>query len=40
MRPCTDAIARAGGSLTRLLLPLARLWRATYLSHAGVEGDD
>jgi len=38
MRPRTLAIASAGGSLTRLLLPLARLWRATYLRHTRPGG--
>jgi tetraprenyl-beta-curcumene synthase len=38
MRPHTRAIASAGGSLTRLLLPLARVWRATYLGHAHPDG--
>lgn len=31
MRARTRALARAGGSLTRLLLPLLRIWRAAYL---------
>jgi tetraprenyl-beta-curcumene synthase len=38
MRSHTRAIATAGGSLTRLLLPLARLWRATYLKRANPDG--
>jgi tetraprenyl-beta-curcumene synthase len=31
MRARTRALARAGGSLTRLLLPLLRIWRSVYL---------
>jgi len=31
MRSGTWALAHAGGSLTRLLLPLLRIWRAAYL---------
>lgn len=38
MRPRTHAIARAGGSLTRLLVPLARAWRGVYLRRASVDG--
>jgi tetraprenyl-beta-curcumene synthase len=38
MRSRTLAIARAGGSLTRLLLPLARAWRASYLRRANAFG--
>jgi tetraprenyl-beta-curcumene synthase len=38
MRPRTQAIANAGGSLTRVLLPLARLWRATYLRRTATDG--
>jgi tetraprenyl-beta-curcumene synthase len=38
MRPGTHAIARAGGSLTRLLLPLARAWRAAYLRQPAAAG--
>lgn len=38
MRARTYAIARAGGTLTRLLLPLARIWRATYLRRADAHG--
>jgi tetraprenyl-beta-curcumene synthase len=38
MRPHTRAIASAGGSLTRLLLPLARIWRASYLWCAKPDG--
>jgi tetraprenyl-beta-curcumene synthase len=38
MRPHTAVIARAGGPLTRTLLPLARLWRDTYLRHASADG--
>jgi len=34
MRSRTRAIAAAGGPLTRMLVPLARLWRASYLHHA------
>jgi tetraprenyl-beta-curcumene synthase len=37
MRPRTEEIARSGGSLVRLLLPLARLWRATYLRHTNAD---
>lgn len=36
MRAGTQAIANAGGSLTRLLLPLLRIWRAAYLRRAAV----
>lgn len=32
------AIANAGGSLTRLLLPLLRVWRAAYLQRAAANG--
>ena len=38
MRTRTAEIASAGGPLTRLLLPLARIWRATYLRHASADG--
>jgi cytochrome P450 len=31
------ALAAAGGSLTRLLLPLVRAWRAAYLKHAPAD---
>jgi cytochrome P450 len=34
MRAGTRALAGAGGSLTRLLLPLARTWRSAYLQRA------
>ena len=34
MRAGTLALAGAGGSLTRLLLPLVRTWRAAYLQRA------
>ena len=34
MRAGTRALAGAGGSLTRLLLPLLRMWRAAYLKRA------
>jgi tetraprenyl-beta-curcumene synthase len=34
MRSRTHALASAGGSLTRVLLPLARVWRALYLKRA------
>lgn len=30
MRASTDRLARAGGSLTRLLLPVLRVWRTAY----------
>lgn len=30
MRPTTDSFVAAGGSLTRLLLPVLRLWRVAY----------
>jgi hypothetical protein len=30
MRPTTDRLSEAGGSLTRLLLPVLRLWRVVY----------
>ena len=36
MRAGTRALAGAGGSLTRLLLPLVRTWRAAYLKRAAV----
>jgi cytochrome P450 len=36
MRARTRALAAAGGSLTRLLLPLLRIWRGAYLRHPGV----
>ena len=38
MRPGTHSIARAGGSLTRLLLPFARLWRIMYLRGPATGG--
>jgi tetraprenyl-beta-curcumene synthase len=38
MRPGTETIARSGGPLVRLLLPLARLWRATYLRRTNADG--
>jgi hypothetical protein len=38
MRHHTRAIANAGGSLTRVLLPLARVWRATHLRRAHADG--
>jgi cytochrome P450 len=34
MRARTKALANAGGSLTRALLPLLRMWRAVYLQRA------
>jgi tetraprenyl-beta-curcumene synthase len=34
MRAGTRALAGAGGSLTRLLLPVLRIWRAAYLRRA------
>jgi cytochrome P450 len=37
MRAGTRALARAGGSLTRLLLPLLRAWRAVYLQRAATD---
>lgn len=37
MRAGTRAIADAGGSLTRLLLPLARTWRVVYLRRAATD---
>lgn len=37
MRPRTRAIATSAGSLARLLLPLARVWRASYLAHADAK---
>jgi tetraprenyl-beta-curcumene synthase len=40
MRPRTLQIASAGGRLTRLLLPLARAWRAGYLRCPTPRGDD
>jgi hypothetical protein len=30
MRASTDRLAAAGGSLTKVLLPILRLWRAAY----------
>jgi tetraprenyl-beta-curcumene synthase len=33
MRPTTDGLARAGGSLTRLLLPILRIWRIATSQH-------
>jgi hypothetical protein len=30
MRATTASLVRAGGSLTRLLLPILRLWRIAY----------
>ncbi len=30
MRTTTRGLVRAGGSLTRLLLPILRLWRIAY----------
>jgi hypothetical protein len=38
MRARTYAIASAGGSLTRALLPVARAWRAIHLRHAAADG--
>ena len=38
MRAGTRALARAGGSLSRLLLPLVRVWRATYLQRTATDG--
>ncbi len=40
MRAGTRALARAGGSLSRLLLPLVRVWRATYLQRTATDGSD
>jgi tetraprenyl-beta-curcumene synthase len=37
MRAGTRTLASAGGSLTRLLLPLLRLWRAAYLQRAATD---
>jgi cytochrome P450 len=37
MRAGTRALAGAGGSLTRLLLPLTRIWRAAYLQRATAD---
>ena len=37
MRAGTRALAGAGGSLTRLLLPLVRTWRAAYLKRAAAD---
>ena len=34
MRASTASFARAGGSLTRLLLPILRLWRLTFVERA------
>jgi tetraprenyl-beta-curcumene synthase len=38
MRQNTQALARAGGSLSRLLLPLVRIWRTAYLRRAATDG--
>jgi cytochrome P450 len=38
MRAGTRSLARAGGSLTRLLLPLVRVWRAAYLRRIAAAG--
>jgi cytochrome P450 len=38
MRSGTRALAHAGGSLTRLLLPLLRIWRAAYLRRVAGAG--
>jgi tetraprenyl-beta-curcumene synthase len=38
MRAGTQALANAGGSLTRLLLPLLRVWRAAYLRRVAAIG--
>jgi cytochrome P450 len=38
MRAGTRAMANAGGSLTRLLLPLLRMWRAAYIQRAASVG--
>lgn len=38
MRGDTQALARAGGSLSQLLLPLVRIWRAAYLRRAAPDG--
>jgi tetraprenyl-beta-curcumene synthase len=37
MRAGTQALAGAGGSLTRLLLPLVRAWRAAYLQRVATH---
>jgi cytochrome P450 len=37
MRAGTRALAAAGGSLTRLLLPLMRMWRAAYLKRVTTD---
>jgi len=39
MRAGTRALAQASGSLTRLLLPLLRVWRAAYLRRAAGAGE-
>jgi tetraprenyl-beta-curcumene synthase len=36
MRANTASIARAGGSLTRLLLPVLRLWRFTFVERTAI----
>lgn len=36
LRAGTRAMANAGGSLTRLLLPLLRIWRGAYIQRASV----
>ena len=38
MREGTRALVKAGGSLSRLLLPLVRVWRAAYLRCAATDG--
>jgi cytochrome P450 len=38
MRAGTRAMANAGGSLTRLLLPLLRIWRAAYIQRGASVG--
>jgi cytochrome P450 len=38
LRAGTRALAHAGGSLTRLLLPVMRVWRSSYLQRATAGG--
>ena len=38
LRAATRTLAGAGGSLTRLLLPLIRMWRSVYLRRAVTDG--
>jgi cytochrome P450 len=40
MRAGTRALANAGGTLTRLLLPLLRVWRAAYIQRPARAGQE